>query len=241
MTQQSENASGQHALVAFDHSLTQLHAQVIEMANLVMYQLDQTLLALDEADRELALQVMVRDGLVNQFELQIDNAVVELLARHAPVATDLRTLISISKIVYELEKIGDEIAAFAKVVSVLFDPATSDPNPHLLEDIVKIANLVKGMLAMLLLAFDRRESSPVYCLLQYDHECELELQEGIRHQLSYVLKNVRFIGRGMDMMQILKMLEHCNEHSRNIAEYIIFMLEGVDVRHRGLSTNAESL
>jgi len=126
-----------------------------------------------------------------------------------------------------------------KLVSVLFDPRTSDPNPKLLEDIVATGNMVKVMLAKLLLAFEKADSAQAYLLLQYDHECESELQEGIRHQLSMVLQDIRLIGRAMDIMQILKTLERCGEHCRNIAEYIIFMLEGVDIRHRRIGLNAD--
>lgn len=234
MSVQPENVFSPHTVQAFDSELCQLHTRVVEMVTLVMYQLEQALQALDEADMGLALRVTERDKKVNHYEVQIDNGVVQALARNCPVANDLRSLISISKITYELEKIGDEIAHFARLVSVLFDPKTSDPNPQLLEDIVGIGNLVKVMLAKLLLAFEKGDSAQAYVLLRYDHECESELQEGIRHQLSLVLQDVRLIGRAMDIMQILKALESCGEHSRNIAEYIIFMLEGVDVRHHGI-------
>lgn len=237
MTAQTENIFRQHTLQSFDGELHLLHSQVVEMASLVMYQLEQTMQAMDEADMELALKVVNRDKQVNRYEIQIDNAVIQVLARHCPVANDLRSLISISKITYELEKIGDEIVLFAKLVSVLFDPRTSDPNPRLLADIVKIGDLVRVMMTKLLLAFEKAESAQAYLLLQYDRECESELQEGIRHQLSFVLQDARLIGRAMDIMQIMKTLERCGEHSRNIAEYIIFMLEGVDVRHRRIALN----
>ena len=80
------------------------------MASLVMYQLEQSLQALEEADMGLALRVAERDKKVNHYEIQIDNDVIQALARNCPVANDLRTLISVSKITYELEKIGDEVS-----------------------------------------------------------------------------------------------------------------------------------
>ena len=237
MAVQTEDVYREHTLQAFDAELNDLRKQVVEMASLVMYQLEQTMQALDDGDMTLALNVVDRDKKVNGYEVQIDNEVIQVLARHSPVANDLRSLISISKITYELEKIGDEVALFAKFVGVLFDPGTSDPNPRLLEDIVKIGNLVKAMLTKLLLAFEKGESAQAYLLLQYDRECESELQEAIKHQLAWVLKDMRLIGRAMDIMQIMKTLERCGEHSRNIAEYIIFMLEGVDVRHHRIAVN----
>ncbi|MDD2761384.1 MAG: phosphate signaling complex protein PhoU [Methylomonas sp.] len=237
MAVQTENFFRGHTLLAFDDDLKGLRMQVVDMAGLVMYQLEQTMLALDEGDMTLALKVVERDQKLNRYEVRIDNAVIEVLARHCPVAGDLRTLVSISKIGYELEKMGDEIVLFAKLVGVLFDPGTSDPNPRLLEDIVKIGNLVKTMLTKLLLAFEKADAAQAYLLLQYDRECESQLQEAIKHQLGWILLDMRLIGRAMDIMQIMKTLERCGEHSRNIAEYIIFMVEGVDVRHRRISAN----
>ncbi|MGY6277876.1 phosphate signaling complex protein PhoU [Methylomonas sp. MgM2] len=239
MSVQSGNNFTPHTKQAFDAELCQLHSNVIEMASLVMYQLEQALLALDEADMALALRVVERDKKVNHYEARIDTAVIQALARNSPVANDLRSLISISKIAYELEKIGDEVAGFAKLVGVLFDPKTSDPNPQLLEDIVRVGGLVKEMLTKLLLAFEKADAAQAYMLLRCDQECDSELQEGIRHQLSLVLKDIRLIRRAMDIMQMLKTLESCGGHSRNIAEYIIFMLEGVDVRHHSTPLNAD--
>ncbi len=239
MIDQTNNSFKPHTLRAFDDELNQLRKYVIEMAGLVMFQLEQAMQALDEGDMELALEVVNRDTRVNQYETLIDNEVIQVLAQHSPVANDLRTVISMSKMAYELEKIGDEIALFANLVSVLFDPKSSDPNPKLLADIVKIGNLVKMMLTKLMLAIEKGETAQAYLLLQCDYECETELQEGIKHQLSFILHDARMIGRAMEIMQIMKTLERCGEHSRNIAEYMIFMFEGIDVRHRnhGMSIN----
>lgn len=239
MSSYSDSLSNQHTLRAFDNELNNLHCQVVDMASLLMFQLDESMRALDGGDGELALQVASRDMDVKRYQSAIDNEIVELLARHCPVANDLRLVISMSKIAVELGQIGSEIALFAKLISVLFDPETSDPNPKLLTDIVKIADLVKVMLTKLMLAFEKRQVEPAYLLLQYDRECELELEEGIKHQLTSVLRDARLIGRALDIMHIMKALEGCGEHCRNIAEYMIFMIEGVDIRHRGYKAEAK--
>lgn len=228
-------AEVQHTLQLFDGELNHLHSLILEMTGLVMYQLEQVMQALDDGDLQLAEKVISRDKDVNHYEVKIDTEVLILLARHCPVANDLRTVISISKIAVELESIGDEIADFAKLVKILFAPDTSDPNPKLLADIVRIGNLVNLMLGKLMLVLESRDSNRAYLLLQYDRECENELQEGIRHQLNFVIEDARLIGRSLDIMHIMKSLEHCGEHCRNIAEYMIFMIEGIDVRHRNLA------
>ena len=230
-TSPTENNLRQHTLKSFDVDLNQLRHQVAEMLGLVMYQLDQTMQALHDADMTLALQVVERDSKLDRYETLIDQEVIHVLARHHPVANDLRIVISVSKIAYELEKMGDEITFFAQLVSKLFDPASSDPNAKLLADIVKIGCLVKTMLTKVMLALEKQDLAQAYLLLQYDRECETELEEGIRHQLSFILNDARLIHRAMDVMQIMKTLERCGEHCKNIAEYIVFMLEGVDIRH----------
>lgn len=241
MNIQADNFTTPHTLQIFDGELNHLHCLILEMTDLVMYQLEQTMQALDDGDMQLAEKVMSRDKEVNQYEIKIDAEVLTLLARHCPLANDLRTVISTSKIAVELEKIGDEVADFAGLVRVLFDPRTSDPNPKLLADIVKIGNLVKIMLGKLMIIFENRESHQAYTLLQYDRDCENELQEGIKHQLSFVVQDARLIGRALDIMHIMKSLERCGEHCRNIAEYMIFMIEGIDVRHRGRNATVRLL
>ena len=229
----TNQANTQHTLKLFEAELNQLHSLLLHMAKLIVLQLNQSMQALDDGDIELANQVIARHKAVNGFASEIDAEVITVLARHCPVANDLRTVISSSKIVLELENIGAEIVEFAKRIIVLFDPKTSDPNPKLLMDIVQMGNLVRVMLDNLILLIETNDPKISYKLLEYDHTCELELQTGITHQLSLVVQDGRMIGRALDIMQIMKSLEYCGEHCRHIAEYMIYMLEGKAVRPRG--------
>jgi len=240
MTYQSADHNRQHTLQLFDGELTHLHVLLLEMTELLMFQLERAMRALDEGDVALAENVLSRYKDIKQYKIQIDTEVLTVLARYCPVANDLRTIISTSKIAGELEKIGYEITDFAKQVTVLFDPRSSDPNPKLLTDIFKIGHLVKTMLGNLLIVFTRGETNQAYILLQHDRECETQLREGIKHQLYNTMRDARLIGRALDIMQILKALEYCGEHCRNIAENTIYMLEGIDVRHRERDRLAQS-
>ena len=236
----NENNQPQHTLHLFDGELNLLQALLLEMAELAMEQLSMAMQALDEGDVNLAEFVILRDRDLDQYEVKIDAEVLSILARNAPVANDLRTVLSTSKIGAEISKMGDEIVDFAALVKVLFDPKTSDPNPKLLSDIVKIGELVNTMLGQLISLFNSRDTALAYTMLEYDCACENELQEGIRHQLSFVVQDARLISRALDVMQMMKSLERCGEFCRNIAEYIIFMIEGVDVRHNP-NKNRETL
>jgi phosphate transport system protein len=114
---------------------------------------------------------------------------------------------------------------------VLFNPNTSDPNPQLLVDIVKISQLVDNALQVMLLLLETENPQLAYLLLTEGQECHIELQEGIKHQLSFVVQDARMIGRALDIMQIMKALEGCVEFCHNIAEYMIFKIEGINIRH----------
>lgn len=222
-----------HTLHSFDVDLGRLNGELLEMAELLIHQLDHAIRALIRGDGEVAHKVGARHKKIEHLQSRIDNDVLSLIARHCPVANDLRNVISTAKIAVELSRIGDEIAEFAKLIGVLFDPNTSDPNQKLLSDIVKIGDLVKTILGKLVVVFETRDSKAAYALLECDRDCELELQEGIKHQLSLVLNDARVIRRSLDVMEMMKALERCGEHCRSIAELAIFMLDGVDVRHGG--------
>lgn len=232
MTSQTENPNHQHIAHVFDNELDRLHTHLLAMVDLVNRQLDQSMHALDNGNVSQAINVIARNRKVKDCEIKIDKEVLAVLARRSPVANDLRTIIATSKIVAELEKVGNELAEFARLVTVLYDPSTSDPNENLLTDIVKIGNLVKSMMGKIKIVLETKNTNDAYVLLHGDRDCEIELQEGIKHQLVLVVQNVRMMRRGLDIMQMMKGLELCGEHCRNIAEYLIFMLDGNDVRHR---------
>ncbi len=231
MTNQTNVPNSQHIAHAFDNELDHLHNQLLEMVDLIMSQLDHAMHALDNGNVNQAIKVITRNKKVKKCEIKIDKDILAILARRNPVANDLRTIVATSKIVAELEKTGNELADFARLITVLYDPNSSDPNQHLLTDIIKIGKLVKLMLGRLRIVLETKNTNDAYVLLHGDRDCEIELQEGIKHQLFLVVQNVRMIRRGLDIMQMMKSLELCGEHCRNIAEYLIFMLDGKDVRH----------
>jgi phosphate transport system protein len=226
MNTQTDQNEIPHTLQLFEVDLHRLQSLLSELAKLVVLQLNQAMQSLDEGDMELAHMVMSRQNSVQDLAAVIDAEVISVLARQCPVANDLRTVISTSKIAVELEKIGAELVEFAKRVMVLFDPKTSDPNPKILTDIMKIGRLVILMLNDLVVLIDTYDLQIASRLIEYDRVCESELQEGITHQLGLVVQDGRMIGRALDIMQIMKSLEYCGEHCRNIAKYMMFMRDG---------------
>lgn len=221
----------EHLVRGFDDEINHAHKLVIEMTQLVTRQMEQALQALDVGNEALAQQVMDADTQVNQYEVSIDSEVLNILARRNPVASDLRTILSISKIAVELEKIGNDIVDFAGLVAYLFGPDTSNPNHALLLEISKFGNLVKSMLDRLILVLEKNDVQPAYSLLENERDCQNEFRDGIRQQFDFAIQDARRIGRALTLMRMMKVLEGCGEHCCHIAQYMIFMKDSIDVRH----------
>jgi len=221
----------EHLVRGFDDEINHAHKLVIEMTQLVTRQMEQALQALDVGNEALAQQVMDADTQVNQYEVSIDSEVLSILARRNPVASDLRTILSISKIAVELEKIGNDIVDFAGLVAYLFGPDTSNPNHALLLEISKFGNLVKSMLDRLILVLEQNDVQPAYSLLENERDCQNEFRDGIRQQFDFAIQDARRIGRALTLMRMMKVLEGCGEHCCHIAQYMIFMKDSIDVRH----------
>lgn len=221
----------EHLVRGFDAEINHVHRLVVEMTHLATRQMQQALQALDEGDEDLALQVVTRDDKIDQYEVRIDSEVLSILARRNPVANDLRTLLSLSKIAVELEKIGNEIIDFAGLVAYLFGPETSNPNHALLLEVSKFGNMIKNMLNGLVLVLEKNDVQPAYTLLENEQGCQTEFRDGIRQQLDFAIQDARRIGRALTLMHMTKVLEGCGEHCCHIAEYMIFMKDSIDVRH----------
>ena len=230
MNIQTENQTP-HTLQIYDGELHQLQTLLKQLVELVTFQLDQTLQALHEGDIIKAENVILRDRQVNQYELEIDAEVLIVIARQAPVANDLRTIIATSKIAVELEKIGDQIVEVAKFGLLMFSSKTNIPNPRLMLDMLKMGDSLKVMLNNLSMLVENHDAEVAYNLLAYDKESEQALEDGIKHQLNFIIRDSRMISLGLNIMQMMKSLEHCLECCRNIAEYMILMIKGIDVRH----------
>ncbi|AEG00067.1 phosphate signaling complex protein PhoU [Methylomonas methanica] len=221
----------EHLVRGFDNEVKHVHKLSIEMTQLVTRQMAQALQALDEGNEALAEQVISLDENVDQYEVSIDSEVLNILARRNPVASDLRTLLSISKIAVELEKIGNDIVDFAGLVAYLFGPDTSNPNHALLLEISKFGNLVKSMLDRLILVLEKNDIQPAYSLLESERDCQNEFRDGIRQQFDFAIQDARRISRALTLMHMMKVLEGCGEHCCHIAEYMIFMKDSIDIRH----------
>lgn len=220
-----------HTLHQFDNELNRLHALLVDMTNLLLHQWELAIEAMADANLDSALQIISLSNSVQDYESAIDQEILLLLAKESPVANDLRMILSVSKIAVELKVLGDEIVGIARMIMKLNRPRSRVSSAVLLSELVTISQMIRTMLGNLAVVLLNGDSNQAHLMLRYEFDCERELHENAKRQLSLLEMDAQQIGSVLHILQILKSLESCGEHCKNIAEYSIYMIDGVDVRH----------
>lgn len=227
-----------HIVRRFDGDMNNLHLLVLEMAGLVKTQAQMAIESLFNKDLNKAHAVIKRDMEVNQLEKKIDEQVVAVLARRCPVAQDLRVVIAISKVVTDLERIGDEASRIAEISLSIYESEGSDPSSQMFHDANRMGSLVNGMLTETMAALDCLDEKMAQAVLNGHGESEFsaEFRSGFRRLATFIMEDHRNVGHAINIVLVCKALERIGEHSRNIAEFLIYMVKGVDIRHGSRET-----
>ena len=228
MTQPTEG----HTVHRYDGDLNHIHLLALEMGGFVVDQLASALAALATQDIKLARSVSERDHRVNAMEVSTDSEIVTVLAKRSPVARDLRAVMAISKTIADLERIGDEAAKVAEIGVAMFSGDGSDPNKLLLRDIRVVGDLATAMLRKVLIAFDKFDFEAAEQVLRMRVEIGDEFQSALRRLATFIMEDPRNLGHTINIVLILKELERIGDYSRNIAESVIYLIKGDDVRHQ---------
>lgn len=228
MTIQTSNISNPRPLHFFDGELGTLHSFLLEITDLLMVQMEQTLHALDFSDVDLALKVISRDQKINNIQTRIEHEIQNAAARNGSLSSDLRTLMIISKMADALEKLGNEIVDLARQVPGLFDRNRSAP--ELMSEIMHIGSMIKIMLDKMTIVLETRNSNQAYKLMQHGWNCDTRLQQAVKLQLTLTISDGPVIEQVLDIMHILTTLERSAGLCRSIAEYQIMMLDSIDMR-----------
>jgi phosphate transport system protein len=227
-----------HTVHRFDGELNNLHMLILEMGGLVLDQVRQSIRAVTEKSTEAARLVIQREPEVDGLEVRIDEENIIVIAKRCPVAKDLRITTVVSKAVTDLERIGDEAARIANQALQLYGSDTSDPSTHLLRDIKTMGNLAVGMLQEALDIFDTFDIQRARILARGNVELDEEFQSSLRRLATFVLEDARNVGHTINVTLIIKALERIGEHARNLAEYVIYLIKGEDVRHKTATGNS---
>ncbi len=229
----------EHIVKRYDQDLTHLRNLVLEMGGLVEDQVNRAMDALDEEDIAEAREVIARDQLINGLEVKADEASISLVALRQPLASDLRLVMSLYKAVTDLERIGDEAERIARMVVHIYDTAVSPPSNKLFRDVLAMAELAKAMLHGALDALARVDADKAIAVAQSDHDLDNQFQDGMRRLITYMMEDPRLIGHAIDVIFMLRSLERIGDHAKNIAEYVIYLVKGKDIRHTALPEPSE--
>ncbi|UYP30364.1 phosphate signaling complex protein PhoU [Pseudomonas sp. Z8(2022)] len=228
----------QHISQQFNAELEEVRSHLLAMGGLVEKQVNDAVTALIEADSGLARQVREIDDQINQMERNIDEECVRILARRQPAASDLRLIISISKSVIDLERIGDESSKIAKRAILLSEEGES---PRGYVEIRHIGDQVRKMVQDALDAFARFDAELALAVAQHDKTVDREYKTALRELVTYMMEDPRSISRVLNVIWVLRSLERIGDHARNIAELVIYLVRGTDVRHIGLTRMREEV
>ncbi|MCB1615331.1 MAG: phosphate signaling complex protein PhoU [Pseudomonadales bacterium] len=217
----------QHISQKFNEDLERLRTDVLNMGGLVQNQLSDAIHSLVEKDSVLAESVLKNEDTVDHKEIAIDDICAKILARRQPTASDLRLVLAVSKMLPDLERIGDESAKIAKFAIELREH--SDMKGYI--EVRHIGFLVHRMLQRALDAFARFDVELAVKVVGEDKEVDTEYTTAVRELMTYMMEDSRSITRVMKVLWVLRSLERVGDHARNIAEHLLFLVKGKDVRH----------
>ena len=221
----------------FDEELSDLKTKLLRMAGQVEDQIDQALTALVTRDSALAHQVIERDHLVNSLDVEIDEESIRLLALHQPAARDLRLVTTAMKIATELERISD----LAENVCERAIELNEEPQLKPYIDIPMMGNMARMMVKQSIDAFVKDDAMLARKVLTDDDFVDNLMEQLFRELLSFMLEDTRTISRAIRLSFIAKYLERMADHATNIAELVVYLVEGKIIRHitpPGSSTNS---
>ena len=221
--------SDKHLSTQFDSELTSVSAQVMEMGGLVESQIRQAIYALSQFSIEVADQVTVREAQVNAMEINIDRDLSSIIARRQPTARDLRLLIAISKTTANLERVGDEAEKIARMVRSIIQSGAPRSLPSL--ELRVASDLASGLLNKALDAFARLDVKAALAIMKEDDLIDAEFDGFVRKLVTYMMEDPRMISPSLDLLFLAKAIERIGDHAKNIAEFIIYVVKGEDVRH----------
>lgn len=221
--------SDKHLSSQFDAELNSISTHVLEMGGLVESQLHQAVYALANMSLESALQVEENEARINQMELSIDHAIISTIGRRQPTARDLRFLMAISRTTQNLERAGDEVARMARMVKSIIGNGTPRNLP--ISELRLAADLAAALLRKSLDSFARLDTQMAVSIIKADDQIDEEYNGFLRKLITYMMEDARTISPSLDLLFLAKSIERIGDHAKNIAEQIIFIVKGEDVRH----------
>ncbi|MEO0995948.1 MAG: phosphate signaling complex protein PhoU [Pseudomonadota bacterium] len=223
---------GHHISRRFNNELEDLRNNVLTMGGMVETQLARAIDAVVSGDSELGLQVAHDDYKVNHLEVTIDEECSRILATRGPTAGDLRLIFAVIKTITDLERIGDEAEKIGFLASQL---AAMDRPAGSYRELKSLGKHVRAMVRDAMDAFARLDVDAALAVVKEDERVDEEYELLQRQCITYMMEDPRTIKRVMNVTWTARALERIGDHAKNICEYVIYMVQGKDVRHTDLS------
>ena len=221
-----------HLSSQFDSELNSVSARVMELGGLVESQLLNAIHALTHFSDETADRVIQTEDRVDSMEVQIDHDLSSIIARRQPTARDLRLLIAISKTTANLERVGDEAEKIARMVKSIIRSGSARALPS--SELRIAADQASALLRKALDAFARLDVEAAVSIIRDDDAIDREFDGFVRKLITYMMEDPRTISPSLDLLFIAKAIERIGDHAKNIAEFIIYIVKGTDVRHTAI-------
>jgi len=219
-----------HTFKSYDGALLELRLAAHSMGVLVADQVRTAVRALLEADREAAEQVLAREQRINEYQTQIEAESFRLLARQSPVASDLRMILAVSRAVTDLERAGDEAKKIARF-AVASASAKAGPSRVMHRPLTHMAKLAAESMRVAVDALDRGDAALAHDVARLDREIDDEFEAALRQLMTVAMERTRLLRPVFDTVFALKSLERIGDHAKNVAEHVVFLVSGDDVRH----------
>ena len=219
----------EHISSHFHQELEQVRTDVLAMGGLIEQQLGQTLEAFNDANKEILAQVVQNDDKINELEVSIDDACQTILVRRQPTASDVRLVLTVSRVIVDLERMGDEIKKIALHANGLI--AKHHVSYKQLYDTRRLLEMTVPMLRQSLDAFARLDDETILKINELDKSLDMAYHNQSRALLTYMMEDPHSIGIGMETMLMNKAAERIGDHAKNICEHVVYLVRGIDVRH----------
>ncbi len=206
-----------HIVRTFDGDILHLRMQVLRMGGLAIDQVQRAVLALTRGDDEGARDVISRHELVSGYARAIEEDSIGLIARRQPVASDLKTVLTVGRVATDLERVGNAARKIAKLALELESARDGMPLQRFYNDVRKMSRLALAMLRDALDCFDRVDVEGALKVVRRDAEVDSEFQLALRELVTYVMEDQRHLGSTIQTVFLLKALERVGDHARNIA------------------------
>lgn len=227
----------QHISGQFNADLEAIRNHMMSMGGLVERQVNHAVQAICSGDTQLADDVIRREDDVDKAEVAIDNECTQILVRRQPAASDLRMVLAVSRVVRDLERIGDE----ASKIAIHTLEVKDSKNPQFCQQAIRyMGEEVVKMISGALDAFARHDVEGAIDVVRTDKLVDKQYASALRELITYMMEDPRSIGQAINILWILRAIERIGDHARNISEQVIYLVSGADVRHSSLTEMEET-